>query len=62
MVGIIIKIILGLFVLLAIPPMLLSKRKFKKYKRFISVVCTMLSILILVFTGIDLVKTLLNIK
>lgn len=62
MTGIIIKAVIGLFVWLALPPMFLSKKKLKKYSRFISVVCIGLGILILVFAGIDLIKFLLNIK
>jgi hypothetical protein len=62
MTGIFLKAIFGLFVWLALPPMLLSKKKLKKYKRFINIVCTMLGVLILGFAGIDLVKMLLNFK
>jgi hypothetical protein len=62
MIGIIIKAIIGLFVWLALPPMLLGKRKFKKYKRFILIVCAMLGMLILAFAGMELIKLLLNIK
>lgn len=62
MTAIILKSIFGLFVWLALPPTLLGKKKLKKYKRFINVVCTILGIVILAFAGIDLVKMLLNFK
>lgn len=62
MTSIILKSILGLFVWLALPPLLLGKKKLKKYKRFINVVCTMLGVIILTFAGIDLMKMLLSIK
>ena len=62
MTAIILKSIFGLFLWLALPQMLLRKKKTKPYKRFITIVCSGLGILILVFAGIDLVKLLLNFK
>jgi hypothetical protein len=60
MTTIIFKSIFGLFVWLALPPMLLGKKKLKKYKRFINIVCMLVGILILVFAGIDLINWLLK--
>jgi hypothetical protein len=47
--GAIIQIIIGLFVWMALPPLLLGKKKLKKYKRFINIACKILGIVIIVF-------------
>jgi len=60
MITIILKAILGLFIWTVLPQTLTSKKKLKPYKRFITIVCTGLGILILVYVGIDLIKILLN--
>jgi len=64
MTPIIIKAILGLFIWMVLPNLIFQKKSKKKapYKRFATIVCTGLGVLILVFAGIDLVKILLNFK
>jgi len=64
MTGIIIKAILGLFIWMVLPNLIYQKKSKKKvfYNRFITVVCTGLGIIIVVFASIDLIKMLLNFK
>jgi len=58
--GAIIKIILGLFIWMALPHLLLQKKKKRKpYKRFITISCKILGIVIIVYGVVGLVKQLL---
>lgn len=59
----IIKIIIGLFIWLALPS-LIFKKKIKKrsvYKQFVSIVCIVVGILIVVLGAIDIIKYLYHI-
>ena len=47
--GAIIIIILGLFIWMALPPLLLQMKKRKPYKRFITIACKILGIVIVVY-------------
>jgi len=61
MTGIIIKAIVGLFIWLVLPELINKKMKSKKNtKSFISISCSLIGIVILVFTGIDFFKYLLS--
>ena len=61
MTGIIIKTLLGLFVLLVLGQILCKQFKLKKNaKTFIEIACKIIGILTIVYAGIDLVKLLLN--
>jgi hypothetical protein len=64
MTGIILKSIIGLFIWMVLPSLIFQKKTKKKapYKRFTTVVCTVIGILIIVYAGIDLIKFLLNFK
>jgi len=64
MVSTVLKIILGLFIWMVLPYLIFQKKNKKKshYKRFATIVCTGIGMLILVFAGIDLIKILLNFK
>jgi hypothetical protein len=64
MTSIILKAIIGLFIWMVLPSLIFQKKTKKKapYKRFTTVVCTIVGILILVYAGIDLIKLLLNFK
>jgi len=64
MTTIILKSILGLFIWMVFPNLIFQKKSKKKapYKRFTTIVCTGLGILILFFAAIDLIKILLNFK
>jgi len=56
----IIKIIIGLFIWMALPNLVFKKKTRKKspYKRFTIVVCAVVGILIVVIGAVDLVKSL----
>jgi hypothetical protein len=61
MTGIIIKAIVGLFIWLVLPELINKKMKSKKNtKSFIRISCSLIGIVILVFTGIDFFKYLLS--
>jgi uncharacterized membrane protein SirB2 len=64
MVGIVIKAIIGLFVWMVLPQLFFKKKKRKKkknpYKRFTFIVCTIIGILIIAYSAIDLLKMLLE--
>jgi hypothetical protein len=51
-----IEILLGLFVWLALPPLLLKKKKRKPYKRFITVVCKIFGIMIIAYAVWEVLK------
>lgn len=58
---IVLKLILGLFIWLALPEIIFSQKRFKKNtKLFIKITCKILGLLVLIYVGIDLVKTFLN--
>ena len=52
----IIEILLGLFIWMALPQLLLQKKKRKPYKRFITVACKVLGIVMIVYGVLNLVK------
>jgi hypothetical protein len=59
----VIKIIIGLFIWLALPELVFKKKSRKKtpYQRFTTVVCAIIGILIVVFGAIELIKLLFHI-
>lgn len=63
MIGITIKILVGLFIWLFMPEWLIIKTKSKKnQKKFINLACMLVGVLILFFSAIDLIKFLLNLR
>ena len=58
----IIEIILGLFIWLALPNLIFQKKRKKKspYKRFATVTCAVVGILIVFWGAIDMVKSLFH--
>lgn len=57
---IIIKILLGLFVWLALPSLIFKKQRYKKRspEYFVNIACKIVGILIIIYACIDLVKWL----
>jgi len=62
MTGIIIKAILGLFVWMVLPRLIYNKRKYKKNttQYFVNIACKIVGILMIVYAGIDLIRTLID--
>jgi hypothetical protein len=61
MVAIIIKVILGLFIWLALEEILSKQLKLKKStKKFVSLSCKIAGLAVVLFAGIDFVKLLLS--
>lgn len=56
------KIIIGLFIWMVLPNLIFQKNTKKKapYKRFTTVVCTIVGILVVVLGSIDLIKSVFN--
>ncbi|ADQ80177.1 hypothetical protein Palpr_2040 [Paludibacter propionicigenes WB4] len=59
----IIKIIIGLFIWLALPSLIFKKKSKKRsvYKRFVSIVCIVVGALIVILGVIDIIKYLYHI-
>ena len=64
MAGIIIKLLIGLFIYIALPSLICKKRKYKKntWQHFVNIACKIVGIAVMVYTGFDLIKLLLNAK
>jgi hypothetical protein len=64
MIGIIIKVLLGLFVWMVLPRLIYKKRKYKKNtpQYFVNLACKIVGIAVIVFACVDLGKILLNFK
>ena len=61
MIGIILKIILGLFIFLALPEIICKKWKIKKNtKKFINVTCKIIGVAVFIYVGIYFVKLIFN--
>jgi TctA family transporter len=60
MVATVIKAIIGLFVWMVLPQLFFKKKKRKKspYKQFVFIVCTIIGILIIGYSVVDLLKML----
>jgi hypothetical protein len=58
MIGIVIRVIIGLFVWMVLPQLFFKKKKKKKnpYRRFVFIVCPIVGILIILHSVIDLLK------
>jgi hypothetical protein len=59
----VIKIIIGLFIWMVVPQLIFQKKTKKKapYRRFATVVCAIIGILIAVLGAVDLVRLLIGI-
>lgn len=64
MVGVIIKVLIGLFIYIALPSLIYKKRTYKKntWQHFVNLACRIIGVVVMVYAGIDLIKLLLNIK
>ena len=64
MVGILIKVLIGLFIYIALPSLICKKRKYKKnpWQHFVNLACKIIGVAVMVYAGFDLIKLLLNIK
>jgi len=64
MVEVIIKVLIGLFIYLALPSLICKKRKYKKntWQHFVNLACKIVGIAVMVYAGFDLIKLLLNAK
>lgn len=64
MVGLIIKILIGLFIYIALPSLICKKRKYKKYtwQHFVNLASKIVGVAVMVYAGFDLIKLLLNAK
>ena len=64
MVGVLIKILIGLFIYIALPSIIYKKRKYKKntWQHFVNLACKIIGVAVMVYAGFDLIKLLLNIK
>lgn len=58
MIGIVIKILLGLFVWWVLPSLLVKKKK-SPWKKFVNVACMIVGILIVGYAGYDLLQLFL---
>ncbi|OAV73450.1 hypothetical protein Barb6_00243 [Bacteroidales bacterium Barb6] len=56
---VIIKIITGLFIGLVLPQLIVKKKKKNPYKKFVNISCVIVSILIILYATIDLIKILI---
>ena len=64
MVGIIIKVLIGLFIYIALPSLICKKRKCKRntWQHFVNIACKIVGAAVMVYAGFDLIKLLLNVK
>jgi uncharacterized membrane protein YczE len=59
MTGILIKVIIGLFIWLALPQLIIKKKK-NPYKKFINVSCVLIGIVLIIYGIFDILKTLID--
>ena len=64
MIGVIIKVLIGLFIYIALPSLICKKRSYKRntWQHFVNLACRIIGVDVMVYAGIDLIKLLLNIK
>ena len=64
MVGVLIKVLIGLFIYIALPSLICKKRKYKKntWQHFVNLACKIIGVAVMVYATFDLIKLLLNIK
>jgi hypothetical protein len=64
MIGIIIKFIIGLFIWLVLPVILIPKkgRNKKQIATFIGITCKIVALVVIVYASIDLIKYIINIR
>lgn len=62
MVGVLIKVLIGLFIYIALPSIICKKRKCKKntWQHFVNLACKIIGVAVMVYAGLDLIKLLLN--
>lgn len=62
MVGVLIKVLIGLFIYIALPSIICKKRKYKKntWQHFVNLACKIIGVAVMVFAGLDLIKLLLK--
>ena len=64
MAGIIIKLLIGLFIYIALPSLVCKKRKYKKNscQNFVNIACKIIGVAVMVYAGFDFIIMLLNAK
>lgn len=64
MVGVVIKVIIGLFIYIALPSFICKKRERKKntWQQFVNIACKIVGVVVMAYAGIDLIELLLNAK
>lgn len=64
MVGVVIKILIGLFVYIALPSLICKKRKYRKntWQYFVNIACKVVGVAVIVFAAFDCIKWLLNFR
>ena len=64
MAGIIIKLLIGLFIYIALPSLVCKKRKYKKnsWQHFVNIACKIIGVAVMVYAGFDFIIMLLNAK
>ena len=64
MVEVLIKVLIGLFIYIALPSIICKKRMYKKntWQHFVNLACKIIGVAVMVYAGFDLIKLLLNIK
>lgn len=64
MVGVLIKVLIGLFIYIALPSLICKKRKYKKntWQHFVNLACKIIGVVVMVYAGFDLIKLLLNVQ
>jgi len=62
MVGILIKVLIGLFIYIALPSLICKKRNYKKntWQHFVNLACKIIGVAVMIYAGFDLIKLLLN--
>lgn len=64
MVEILIKVLIGLFIYIALPSLICKKKKYKKntWQHFVNLACKIVGVAVMVYAGFDLIKLLINIQ
>ena len=61
MIGVIIKVLVALFVYIALPSIICKKRKYKQFtwQHFVNIACKVVGVTVMVYAGFDLIIMLI---
>lgn len=64
MIGILIKVLFGLFVYIALPSLICKKQRYKKntWQYFVKLACQIIGVLLICYAAFDFIKLLFNFK